>query len=244
MSLKTLIQTAVSRFSGKEKAFFLILTVVAGIFILWPLHNFQHYLAQGDHGRDLYCFKKTMEGALPYRDFSWLFGPLMPYYYSLSYILNGVSIQSVLLGQNILILLAGVFVYLSCSVFLPPSLSFVCAFWYWSFRGTEFFYTYNHIGGLVALLAALYCIFQYIRQNRRVYIYGGFISSFLLMLIRLWSILIPFCTPYPMGQYTPASCGSFQIRAQAFSKQTQTRQPALPSRRNCPSRRGNCFPTV
>ena len=77
-----MIKTILSKLSGKEKTFFLVLAIVAGILILWPLHNFQHYLSQGDHGRDLYCFKKVMEGALPYRDFSWLFGPLMPYYYS------------------------------------------------------------------------------------------------------------------------------------------------------------------
>jgi hypothetical protein len=152
---------------------------------LWPLHNFQHYLAQGDHGRDLYCFKKVMEGSLPYRDFSWLFGPLMPYYYSLFYLIGGVSIQSVLLGQILLILLAGIFIYLTCCVFLPPAISFVCAFWYWSFRGTEFFYTYNHIGGLLALLITLYCLFEYIKNNRRLHIYAGFIGILALILIRL-----------------------------------------------------------
>ena len=180
-----MIKTILSKLSGKEKTFFLLLTIAAGILILWPLHNFQHYLAQGDHGRDLYCFKKVMEGSLPYRDFSWLFGPLMPYYYSLFYLLGGVSIQSVLFGQILLIFLVGIFVYMICSVFLPPSISFVCAFWYWSFRGAEFFYTYNHIGGLLALLITLYCVFRYIQNNKNRYIYAGFISILALMLIRL-----------------------------------------------------------
>ena len=185
MPAKEIIKTIISKLSGKEKIFFLLLTVVAGIIVLWPLHNFQHYLTQGDHGRDLYCFKKTLEGSLPYRDYSWLFGPLMPYYYSLCYILGGISIQSVLLGQGLLILLAGVLIYLICAVFLSPAISFVCAFWYWGFRGTEFFYTYNHIGGVVTLLITLYCLFRYIRKNNQVYIYAGFISILLFMLIRL-----------------------------------------------------------
>ncbi len=174
-----------SKLSGKEKTFFLILTIVAGVLILWPLHNFQHYLSQGDHGRDLYCFKKVIEGAIPYQDFSWLFGPLMPYYYGLFYLLGGVSIQSVLLGQILLIFLAGIFMYRICCVFLPPALSFLCAFWYWSFRGAEFFYTYNHIGGLLALLITLYCAFKYIDNNKHRYIYAGFFSILALMLIRL-----------------------------------------------------------
>lgn len=173
------------KLSSQTKAFFLLLTVAAGVFIMWPLHDFQYYLAQGDHGRDLYCFKKTMEGALPYRDYSWLFGPLMPYYYSIFYLLGGVTIQSVLLGQGLLVLLAGILVYLTCAVFLSPAMSFVCALWYWAFRGAEFFYTYNHIGGLAALLAAVYFLFRYIRGNRLFPVCAGFISVFLLALIRL-----------------------------------------------------------
>lgn len=167
-----------------QRLLFLFLTIVAGLLVLLPFHDFQYFLAQGDHGRDLYCFKKTMEGALPYRDYSWLFGPLMPYYYSLFYHLFGVSIQSVLLGQNLIILLAGVFIFLICSVFISSSMAFLCALWYWAFRDVEFFYTYNHIGGLLALLAAVYFSFRYIDKNRRFYAYGGFASLWFLMLIR------------------------------------------------------------
>jgi hypothetical protein len=185
MSLQKTTHTLFAKFSGREKIFFLFLTILTGIFLIWPLHNFQNYLSQGDHGRDLYCFKKTMEGAVPYRDYSWLFGPLMPYYYSIFYALGGVSIQSILLGQLLLILCVGVLVYLICSVYLSPALSFVCALWYWAYRDTEFFYTYNHIGGLAALLVAIYCVLRYIRDNRTTPVYIGFISLFLLMLIRL-----------------------------------------------------------
>ena len=178
------IKTIFKRLHQREKLFFFLLTIVAGIFILWPLHDFQHYLAQGDHGRDLYCFKKTLHGAIPYRDYSWLFGPLMPYYYSLAYILGGISIQSVLLAQGFLILLTGVFIYRTCAVFLSPATAFVCSIWYWCFRGTEFFYTYNHSGGLLVLIAALYYLFNYIKTNRIPNVYTGFICLLLLTLIR------------------------------------------------------------
>jgi hypothetical protein len=171
--------------AARKKTFFLLLTILAGIYVLWPLHNFQNYLAQGDHGRDLYCFKKAMEGAVPYRDFSWLFGPLMPYYYSIFYYLGGVSIQSVLLGQMLLILLTGIFIYLACSVLLSPAVAFACALWYWGFRGVEFFYTYNHSGGLLAMIATLYCLLRYIRDNRLIHAYAGFVCVFLLSMIRL-----------------------------------------------------------
>ena len=44
-----MIKTILSKLSGKEKEGFLLLTIIVGILVLWPLHNFQHYLAQGDH---------------------------------------------------------------------------------------------------------------------------------------------------------------------------------------------------
>src|SRR3989338_9208935 len=153
MPLNAPLKPLISYITARKKTFFLLLTLIAGIYILWPLHNFQNYLAQGDHGRDLYCFKLAMEGAVPYRDFSWLFGPLMPYYYSVFYFLGGVSIQSVLAGYGLLVLLTGILIYLACSVFLSPAISFTCAIWYWGFRGIEFFYPYNHSGGLLAIVA-------------------------------------------------------------------------------------------
>ncbi|MFA5088393.1 MAG: hypothetical protein WC552_05100, partial [Candidatus Omnitrophota bacterium] len=172
-------------FAKNKKLIFLLLTVLAGILTLWPLHDFQAYVDQGDHGRDLYCFKKTLDGAVPYRDYSWLFGPLMPYYYGLFYRLFGISIQSVLLGQNLLILLTGTVVYLLCSVFLSPPLSFACALWYWAFRGVEFFYTYNHTGGIAVLLFVLYLLLKYIKEPKSLYAFAGFLCLFLLTMIRL-----------------------------------------------------------
>src|SRR3989338_2373244 len=109
----------------------------------------------------------------------------MPYYYSLFYRVFGVKIQSVLLGYNALILLVGVVIYLSCAVFLTPFFSYTCAVWYWAFRGAEFFYTYNHVGGLLAMLACLYGLFLYIRTPKGKYVYAAFFSLFFLLLIRL-----------------------------------------------------------
>lgn len=169
----------------KIKYFFLVLTILSGIIALSPYQNFQYWIAQGDHGRDLYAFKKTMEGALPYRDYSWQFGPLMPYYYSLFFKFLGVHIQSILWGQNLLYLAAGLLVFLTANIFISPSLSYVAALWYWAFRGMDFFYTYNHVGGVVAILAAFYSLLCYINIPRRSCVLGGLASCLALMLIRL-----------------------------------------------------------
>lgn len=185
MSVTEKIEKFAPSLARHATAFFLLLTIITGAFTLAPYHNFQPYLAQGDHGRDLYSYKATMEGARPYQDYSSEFGPLMPYYYSLFYRLFGVKVQSVLLGYNLLILTVGVVIYLACAVFLPPLFAYTCAVWYWAFRGAEFFYTYNHVGGLCALLTCLYCLLLYIRTPRQKYIYFAFLSLFFLLLIRL-----------------------------------------------------------
>jgi len=164
---------------------YLFLTVVSGLTILWPLLDFQFFLSQGDHGRDLYCFWRTLNGELPYRDFSWVFGPLMPYYYATFYKLFGVSIQSILLGQNLLVLLSGVTTYLICSAFFSPVLSLACAFWFWAFRGVAFFYTYNHSGGLLFLLLSILALARYVKEQRRCYVYWGSAALLCLLHIRL-----------------------------------------------------------
>lgn len=183
-SLSSQITCFVSSDPKRRKSIFLLLTILAGIIILYPHLDYQPYLAQGDHGRDLYSYKKTFEGGIPYKDFSTQNGPLMPYYYSLFYHLFDVSISSTLLGYNFCILLTGLLIYLICSAYLDPLLSFCASLWYWAFRGTEFFYTYNHIGGIVMMLAAVYFLVRYIKGSDKKCIYFGFLSIIFLLLIR------------------------------------------------------------
>lgn len=168
-----------------RKIIFFFLTLVSGVVLLYPLLDFQYFIASGDHGRDLYAFKRTLEGGLPYQDYFWPFGPLMPYYYALFNLVFGVSIQSVVLGQVLLVLGIGLLVYLTSAVFVPAPLAFICAFWYWSFREMEFFYTYNHAGGLLALMLVVFFLFHYIKNSRKIFIFGGAFGILLLCLIRL-----------------------------------------------------------
>jgi hypothetical protein len=164
---------------------FLLLTILSGIIYTWPLHNFQHFLATGDHGRELYCFKKTMEGAVPYHDYSWLAGPLIPYSFAAIFKLFGATIQSALLGQNLFIILTGVLIYLICCVFMYPSLAFIAALFYWGYRDMEFFYSYEHISGVVLFLCALLCLFRYIKDGKFNHVLWGFVALFALSLVRL-----------------------------------------------------------
>src|ERR1700691_2727007 len=87
---------------------FLVLVLVIRLIIAVPLSNSQSYLAQGDHGRDLYAAQAVYRGELPYKNFWWVYGPLMPYYYGLFFKIFGTHISSMLLGKLILRLLGGI----------------------------------------------------------------------------------------------------------------------------------------
>jgi len=168
----------------KIKQAFLALTILTGVIAIWPFHDYQHWIAQGDHGKDLYSYKLTLAGAQPYRDYYWLTGPAMPIYYSTFLRVFGTTIQSVLLGQNLLLVAAGILIFLVGSVFMPPAFSYVAALWYWTFRGVDFFYTYNHAGGIVAFLFCLLCAFLYLKNSRPRYVWLGIVGIILLTLIR------------------------------------------------------------
>jgi len=167
-----------------QKTIFLLLSLIIGIAILFPFHDFQLHLAQGDHGRDLYAFAATMDGAQPYRDYWWVYGPLMPYYYSLFLILFGINIHSILLGYLLLGLLSGLLVYLTLSLFTRPLLALSGAVWFWVFN-SPFEHTYNHAGGILVLLGIVYFTFSYIKNPKNIYLYLGLLGTLILSLIKV-----------------------------------------------------------
>ncbi len=170
--------------SYHPKIIFFLLTIITGILILSPSYNFQPLLAQGDHGRDLYCFKVAWDGQLPFKDYWWVYGPLMPYYYGIIFKILGIKIQSILIGKIILMVLSGVFIYLALSLFIPYYVAIMAAIWFWVFND-DFFYTYNHVGGITFLMALIYCLFRYIRQPKVDYLYWGLVNILILSLIKI-----------------------------------------------------------
>ncbi len=166
------------------KTLFLILTILATVIFVWPELKFQDQLAQGDHGRDLYAFEAVYKHQLPYKDFWWVYGPLMPYYYGLFYKVFGVHISSILLGRAVLLVACASFFYLSCAVLMPPGLAFLGAVWFVEGR-QEFICTYNHIGGTLASLLIIYALFSYIRKPAARYLWISLAAAFLLTLIKI-----------------------------------------------------------
>jgi hypothetical protein len=151
---------------------------------VWPELNFQDLLSQGDHGRDLYAFDAVTHGKLPYKDFWWVYGPLMPYYYDLFFKIFGVHITSVLLGRALLVIVCSAFFYLSAACLMFPGLAFLAAAWFTQSR-QEFFFTYNHIGGITAELIICWCLLSYIRMGAMRYLWIALLGDFVLGLVKI-----------------------------------------------------------
>ncbi len=158
--------------------------ILLGLLVLAPFHDFHPPLASGDNGRDLYAFAQTRTGALPYRDYSWVYGPLMPYYYALFLQVLGVSIKSVLIGHLLLRMAAGVFLALILKQAGLSRWGWGAALWFWAFN-PRFSYTYSHAGGVACILGLIYVCFLYLNEPKRFHIITGLLLSFFLGLIKL-----------------------------------------------------------
>ncbi len=167
-----------------SKTIFLFLTILMSSLFIWPELNYQDLLSQGDHGRDLYAFDAVTHGKLPYKDFWWVYGPLMPYYYGLFFKIFGVHITSVLLGRALLVVLCSVFFYLAATCLMSPGLAFLASAWFTQSR-QEFFFTYNHVGGIAAELVICWCLFSYIREESLRFLWMALIADFILGLVKI-----------------------------------------------------------
>ena len=158
---------------------FLSLTIILGIIIFSPYANFQNFLSQGDHGRDLYAAEAVLRGEIPYKDFWWVYGPLMPYYYAAFFKLFGIQIPSILFGKIILNITCGILCYLAVSEIFVPIVAFATSLCFMCFQ-QDFLFTYNHVGGITLILAIVWMHFAYIRHARAASSLASLIFVFLL----------------------------------------------------------------
>ena len=162
----------------------LLLVLVVGILMAAPYANFQNYLSQGDHGRDLYAAQAVNQGELPYKDFWWDYGPLMPYYYGLSFKIFGNQIGSMILGKLFLRIIGGILICLGMMEICSESAALLCACWFMFFQ-PDFFFTYNHMGGIAMVLGVAFCLLSYIQKNSLKAAWGSLGFIFTLCLIKI-----------------------------------------------------------
>lgn len=170
--------------TSKTSTFFLWLTLAVAVYLTYPGVDTQSFLANSDQGRDLYAFDRTLHGDVPYQDFGWIYGPLMPYYYALFNHLLGTSIASILAGKAILIVLNALLAFLAIETIFGGLAGFAAALWWLAFSG-DFFYTYNHVGGITSILFIVLCLVRYCKTRAEDWLWCGTVGIFILSLIKL-----------------------------------------------------------
>jgi hypothetical protein len=161
-----------------------LIALAAGILFLWPTTYYQDWLSSGDHGRDLDAFEQALNGKAVYTDYWWVYGPLMPHYYALFYKFFGIKISSVLLGKFMINLTAGLVCYLALARLFSPLAALGAAIWFWAFQ-QDFFFTYNHVGGIVVEMAVIFCLLSYVQLRRMSTLWWAAGWCFVLSMIKV-----------------------------------------------------------
>ncbi len=163
---------------------FLILTILGAVAFGLGELQFHPLLSQGDLGRDLYSAQEALRGKLPYKDYWWVYGPLMPYYFAFFYKLFGSTVGSFLLGKVVLKVACAVLFYLGARTLIAPSVAFLAAMWFTQSQ-QDFFFTFNHIGGIAAQMAIVFLLFSYIQEQRMRLLWWTIPTIFLYCLIKI-----------------------------------------------------------
>ena len=108
----------------------------------------------------------------------------MPYYYGLFYKIFGIQISSIILGKMFLKILGGVLMCLAMMETSSWTVAYLAACWF-MLMTQDFFFTYNHIGGIVMILGVAFCLLSYIQKSRMAAAWGALAFIFILGLIKI-----------------------------------------------------------
>ncbi len=169
---------------GNRRTLLFVLALCVGILLVYPRQDSEAWFDPGDRGRDVYAFERTLHGELPYTDYFWVYGPLMPFVYAGFVGVFGCQISSVIVCKLFLTVLAAAFLYLAVSELCVPLTAFVACAWFLVFY-PDFFFTYNHIGAIAMILAVLWTMFAYLRTSQLGYAFLGLAWCFVLALIKV-----------------------------------------------------------
>ena len=174
----------IQQLSAHQGALFLALTLITGMIVLSPYTNYHGYMAPGDHGRDFYAFEQTMQGKVPYQDYWWVYGPLMPFFYAFSLKVLGVSAASILAAKSLLQMGAGLLLYLGLRSIIHPAFAYLAAAWFLVFH-EGFFFTHNHAGGILLIIGCTYWLLRYIRESHIQFLWWAVACAFILSFVKV-----------------------------------------------------------
>lgn len=160
-------------------------TVTLLALVLIYIHTFgKIFLNTGDHGRDLMSYLLSSQGYLPYIDYHWIYGPLMPFYYALLFKILGSSILTAITGWYVIFSLT-LFVYFSIlKKLFNPAVGCIVTILFTGFYGF-FFHTFNHVAGTFLITLVLYFFIQYITEKTTRYLVFTAIFLAVLGLVKL-----------------------------------------------------------
>lgn len=177
-----------------SKRWLWLLTFV--ILCIFFVHYNVFYLTssfEGDIGRDLYNYLLVSEGKLPYIDFNWIYGPVMPLVYGSIFKVFGASIHNALQVWYLLLILSTFLIYFVVKNFSNRFFGFLAGTCFILFYGF-FIYTFNHIGALPALIISFYLIYLYIKEEKPKYLYMLAVIYAVLAIIKL-NMALAFSVP-------------------------------------------------
>ncbi len=158
--------------------------LILGMLIHYPQQDFWPLIVQGDLSRDLYVYQLTQSGELPYRDYFYNYGPLMPFYYAFFYTLFGVKFSSILLGVIALDMVSGMLIYLILARLTTPLIAFLGASWFWLFY-EKLIFNFNHFGAVPLILLNLYWLIKFYDKPEVKLFVGVLGTVFLLLLVKI-----------------------------------------------------------
>lgn len=175
--------------TNNTKYLYIVLIVV--ILILYMLSFGKFFLNDGDHGRDLLSFLMTSEGKLPYVDYNWIYGPLMPFYYGLLFKILSPNILIASAGWYFIFTLAIIMFYITVKDSFNPLIAVITTILFVVYHGF-FYHTFNHVGGSLVIITILFCFIRFIRTEEIKYLHLTSLCMVVLGLIKFNMLLAMF----------------------------------------------------
>lgn len=156
--------------------------------------EFVNYMDEGDFGRDLYNFWLVSQGKLPYIDFNWIYGPLVPLLYGMVFKVFGVSAFNAIVLWYLNFVVSVFLLFYVVKSFANSFMAFIASLVFILYYEGFLIPVFNHVTGLIFILLSILFLFKYLTFKKTLYLYLIAISCFMLMMVKL-NIGIAFSVP-------------------------------------------------
>lgn len=141
-------------------------------------------ISEGDFGRDLYSFYLASKGQIPEINFNWIYGPLTPFLYGLTFKLFGVSILNAVSQWFITFIAVVYLIYFLISSIINRFSGFLAGIMFIVYH-SYFIHTFNHIYGTLFIIISLIFIYYFFDSQKPQFLYFLAISCYFLTLDKL-----------------------------------------------------------